>query len=216
MNKKMKNIIYLIIVTVLLSCSDQKKNLPQNFDFGKTENGSYQNDYFDMEVSFNPNWIVQDKQAMNNLIEVGSNFAIGDQKKLKSIIEASQVNTAYLLAVFKHEVGAAVEYNPSLMIVAENTKNFPGIKDGKDYLFHAKKLLKQSQMPYSFEKDLFEKKVGKSSFHVMEASLDYMDQKIIQNYITTVNRGFSLSFIISYTTEEEKNELYEVINNIKI
>lgn len=212
----MKNIIYLFIVTVLLSCSDQKKKLPENFDFGKIENGSYQNDYFDMEVLFNPNWIVQDKQAMNNLVERGSDLVTGDNKNLKSIVKASQVNTAYLLAVFKHEVGAAVEYNPSFMIVAENTKNFPGIKNGKDYLFHAKKLLKQTQMSYSFEKEVFEQKIGKSLFHVMEAKLDYMGKIIIQEYISTVNRGFSLSFIISYTTEEEKNELYEVINNIKI
>lgn len=212
----MKNIIYLFIVTVLLSCSDQKKKLPENFDFGKTENGSYQNDYFDMEVLFNPNWIVQDKQAMNNLVTRGSELVTGDNKNLKSIVKASQVNTAYLLAVFKHEVGAAVEYNPSFMIVAENTENFQGIKNGKDYLFHAKKLLKQTQMSYLFEKEVFEKKIGECLFHVMEAKLDYMGKIIIQEYISTVNRGFSLSFIISYTTEEEKNELYEVINNIKI
>ena len=56
----MKKIIYLFILTVLLSCSDQNKKLPDNFDFGKIENGSYKNDYFDMEVLFNPNWIVQD------------------------------------------------------------------------------------------------------------------------------------------------------------
>lgn len=212
----MKKIIYLFIVSVLLSCSDENKNLPENFDFGKIEDGTYKNDYFDMEVLFNPNWIVQDKQEMNNLVERGSDLVTGDNKNLKSIVKASQVNTAYLLAVFKHEVGAAVEYNPSFMIVAENTKNFPGIKNGKDYLFHAKKLLKQTQMPYSFEKEVLERKIGNSLFHVMEARLDYMGQIIIQEYISTVNKGFSLSFIISYSTDKEKSELYEVVNNVKI
>ena len=212
----MKKIIYLFSVTVLLSCSEQNNKLPNNFDFGKTENGSYKNDYFDMEVLFNPNWIVQDKQEMNNIAERGSDLITSDNENLKSILKASQVNTAYLLAVFKHEVGAAVEFNPSFMIVAENTKNFPGIKNGKDYLFHTKQLLKQTQIPYSFEKEVFEKKIGDSLFHVMEARLDYMGKIVIQEYISTVNKGFSLSFIISYSTEEEKKELYEVINNIKI
>jgi len=212
----MKKIIYLFILTVLLSCSDQKKKLPENFDFGKTENGFYKNDYFDMEVLFNPNWIVQDKQELNNLIERGSDLITGDNKNLKSIIKASQVNTAYLLAVFKHEVGAAVEFNPSFMIVAENTRGFPGIKNGKDYLFHAKKALQQTQMAYSFEKEIVERKIGSSLFHVMEAKLDYMGKIIIQEYISTVDKKFSLSFIISYTTDEEKNELYEVINKVKI
>jgi hypothetical protein len=212
----MKKIIYLFIVSVLLSCSDENKNLPENFDFGKIEDGTYKNDYFDMEVLFNPNWIVQDKQEMNNLVERGSDLVTGDNKNLKSIVKASQVNTAYLLAVFKHEVGAAVEYNPSFMIVAENTKNFPGIKNGKDYLFHAKKLLKQTQIPYSFEKEVLERKIGNSLFHVMEARLDYMGKIIIQEYISTVNKGFSLSFIISYSTDKEKSELYEVVDNVKI
>ena len=212
----MRKTICLFIVTVFLSCSNQEKKLPENFDFGKTENGSYKNDYFGMEVFFNPNWIVQDKQEMNNLIEQGSDLVTGDNKSLKSIVKASQVNTAYLFAVFKHEVGAAVEYNPSFMIVAENTKNFPGIKNGKDYLFHAKKLMKQTQMSYSFEKEVFEQTIGRSLFHNMETKLDYMGKTIIQEYISTVNKGFSLCFIISYTNEEEKNELYDVINNIKI
>jgi len=212
----MKKIIYLFILTLFLSCSDQKKDLPENFDFGKTENGFYKNDYFDMEVMFNPDWIVQDKQAMNNLVEVGSDLVTGDNENLKSIVKYSQVNTAYLLAVFKHELGAAVEYNPSFMIVAENTKNFPGVKNGKDYLFHAKKLLKQTQLSYLFEKEVFGKKIGNSLFHIMETKLDYMGTVITQEYISTVNKGFSLSFIISYATEEEKNELYEVIDNIKI
>ena len=185
-------------------------------DFGKTENGSYKNDYFDMEVLFNPNWIVQDKQEMNNAAERGSDLITSDNENLKSILKASQVNTAYLLHIFKHEVGAAVEFNPSFMIVAENTKNFPGIKNGKDYLFHAKQFLKQTQIPYSFEKEVFEKKIGDSLFHVMEARLDYMGKIVIQEYISTVNKGFTLSFIIIYSTEEEKKELYEVINNIKI
>lgn len=209
-------IIYLFIITVLLSCSDQNKNLPDNFDFGKTENGSYKNDYFNMEVLFNPNWIVQDKQYMNNIMERGSDLVTGDNKNLKSLFKASQVNTAYLLAVFKHEVGAAVEFNPNFMLLAENTKNLPGIKNGKDYLFHAEKLMKQTQMPYSSEREVFEKKIGNSLFYVLETRLDYMGEIISQEYISTVKNGFTLSFIITYSTEEEKNELYEVINNVKI
>lgn len=209
-------IIYLFIITVLLSCSDQNKNLPDNFDFGKTENGSYKNDYFNMEVLFNPNWIVQDKQYMNNIMERGSDLVTGDNKNLKSLFKASQVNTAYLLAVFKHEVGAAVEFNPNFMLLAENTKNLPGIKNGKDYLFHAEKLMKQTQMAYSFEREVFEKKIGNSLFYVLETRLDHIGEIISQEYISTVKNGFTLSFIITYSTEEEKNELYEVINNVKI
>lgn len=212
----MRKVIYLFIATVLLSCAGEEKQLPKNFDFGETGNGSYTNDYFDMEVSFDPNWVVQNQQEMNNLVERGSDIITGDDENLKSMLKASQVNTAYLLAVFKHEVGAAVEYNPSLMLIAENTKNFPGIRTGKDYLFHARSALEQTQMAYSFEKEVFERTIGDTPFHVMETNLDFMGKTITQEYISTVNRGFSLSFVISYTTEEEKNELHDIINKVKI
>ncbi len=212
----MRKIICLIIVISTLSCTGQEKKLPNDFDFGKTEKGSYKNDFFQMEISFNPDWVIQDKQQMNNLVEMGSEIVVGDNKNLKSAVKASMVNTAYLLTIFKYELGSAVEFNPSFMVVAENTKNFPGIKNGSDYLFHARKLLEQSQMEYHFEKDVFEKRIGKANFHVMEAKLDYLNKTIVQEYMTTVSKGFSLSFIVSYTNEDEKNELYEIIKKIKI
>lgn len=214
--KDMRKIIYLIISVVTLSCTNQEKRLPDNFDFGEIKSGSYKNDYFNMEILFNPDWVVQDKQQMNNLIEKGGDLLTGEDGNLKAVIKASRVNTAYLLSVFKHEVGSAVEYNPSFMVVAENIKNSPGIKNGSDYLFHAKKLLEQSQMSYYFEKEFYKKTIGKSKFYIMEAKLDYMNQTIIQDYISTVTNGFSLSFIVSYTTKEQKNELYKIINKIKI
>lgn len=213
----MNKIIYLIISTLLLfSCSNQENKIPDNFDFGKTENGSYKNSYFNMSIQFNPDWVVQDKQQMNDLIELGNELTSGDDEYLKATIKAGQVNTAYLLSIFKYELGATVEYNPSFMVIAENTKNFSGIKDGSDYLFHAKKLLQKSQLEYYFEKEVIQKTIGKSSFHVMEAKIDYMGATITQEYMTTVRKGFSLSFVISYITEDEKNELYEIVNKIRI
>jgi hypothetical protein len=215
----MRKIIYLFIVTVILSCANQEKKLPENFDFGKTNNGSYKNDYFNMELLFDSNWVIKDKQQMNSLAERGRDLITSENKKLKSIVKAAQVNTAYLLAIFKYKDGAAVEYNPSFMVVAENTKNLPGIKTGSDYLFHAKKLMKlmkQTQIQYKFEKEVYERVIGKSSFHIMEVKVDYMGKNIIQEYISAVNKGFSLSFIISYTSEEERDELYEIIDNVKI
>lgn len=227
----MRKLIYLIIAIATLGCTEQKKNLQKEsdfgktetkknvqkeFDFGKTESGVYKNDFFEMEVSFDPNWVIQDRQQMNKLAEMGGELMTGDDKILKTALKASRVNTAYLLSISKYELGAAVESNPSFIVVAENTKNFPGIKSGKDYLFHSKKLLEQSQVPYYFEKDMFERTIGKSNFYIMEARFDYLNKTIIQEYSTTIINGFSLAFIVSYTTDDEKNELYEIIENIKM
>lgn len=212
----MKNFIYILFTISILSCAKKEKNLPDNFDFGTTDQGMYTNDYFDMKIQFDPSWAVQDKQQVNNLVESASDITMKDNQNLKSIVKASMVNSAYLLTVFKHEIGTPVEFNPSFMVIAENTKNFPGIKDGSDYLFHAKKLLDQTNLEYRYEKEVFEKKVSNANFHILEAKIDIPGKTITQEYYATVTNGFSLSFIASYMNEDERDELYQIINNIKI
>ncbi|SFT42129.1 hypothetical protein SAMN05216474_0468 [Lishizhenia tianjinensis] len=204
-----------IALITLLSCNNQNK-IPENFDFGQVSNGLYTNDYFEMEVHFDPNWAVQNKEEMNNLIEMGNELVSEGDEEMKKLIEASKVNTAYLLTVFKYEVGTPVEFNPSFMIIAENTKNFSRIKDGGDYLVEAKKTLKQTPMNYSFNKPVYEKIINNTSYHILEAELSYVGKSITQEYISTVKNGFSLLFTLSYSTEEEKSELYKVLNKIKM
>jgi len=194
----MNKLFFIFIMIITLGCNDATNKIPTNFDFGKTENGSYTNE-----------------QQVNNIIESGSQLMSGDDPYLNAAVEAAKVNTAYLLTVFKHQLGAAVEFNPSFMIIAENTENLPGIKVGKDYLYHAKKMLTQTQMGYEFEKDMAEKRIDSELFHTLIASLDLGGKTITQEYNTTVKNGFSLSFVCSYTDEDERAELFSIIDNIK-
>ena len=120
------------------------------------------------------------------------------------------------MTIFKYELGTAVAFNPSLMVIAENVNSFPGIKTGKDYLFHSKNLLKQSPMDYTFDKEIFERTIGESKFHVMEAKLNLMETIITQEYMSTISKGFSLAIVISYTTEDEKSELILIIDKMKV
>ncbi len=213
----MKKICYILVACLFfIDCSNTQNKFPKNFDYGKVENGTYTNQYFNLEVPINPNWIIQNKEQVNNIIEKGSKLVANNNKNTKALIDASKINTAYLLTMFKYEVGAAVNYNPSLIIVAENIKDTPGIKRGSDYLFHTKNILEQAQIKYNFEKEIYEKQIGNSSFDVMESTIDVIGKTITQDYISAIKNGFSLSFIISYLNEDEKKELYRIIENIKI
>lgn len=221
----MRHFIYLVIAFSILGCTNQQKdtsekkkekNLPENFDFGKAENGIYTNNYFRMQIKYNPDWIVQSKEQTQNLIEVGGKVVSGNNRMLQAAVEASKVNTAFLLSIFKFEVGSAVDFNPSFIAIAENTKKFPGIKNGKDYLFHTKKALKQTALDYQFTKEAYHKRIGNSNFYAMESKPIVPGQDITQEYMTTVTKGFSLTFIISYSNEDEKAELYQMISDLKI
>lgn len=226
----MKNIITLIISGILLSCApgDTTEEIFQDstdkienhevknssFDYGNAKSGIYTNDYFNFEIKFDTSWSIQSQKQLNGIVEQGKRM-LNNNSALEKAIEAAEINTAYLFAMFKHEMGAPVSFNPSLIILAENTKRMKGVKQGKDYLFHARENLEQTKLNYTFDQDYASKKYAAYNFDILTAHLNGYTTPITQKYITTVIGNFTLSFIISYSTEEEKQELYQVLESMK-
>jgi hypothetical protein len=211
MNKILKCSLAAII---LFSCSTAEK--PADFDYGKVENSKYTNTYFDFEIAIPEGWVVQTQDRLDQLSEKGKELVAGDDGQLKAALKATDVNTANLLGVFQYELGSAVEYNPSFMIVAENVANFPGLKTGSEYLFHAKKLLDQGQMKYDYIDSEFAKEVISGlDFYQMNAAISYAGIDIKQTYYSTVIKGFSFNVIISYSTDEQKNALLKTISTMR-
>jgi len=209
------SLIGLIFLTILtLSCKSD--NQPKDFDYGKVENSIYLNSFFGFELELPSDWFVQTKELTDNLSEMGKDIVAGEDKNMKALLNASEINTANLLAIFKYEIGAAVDYNPNLILVAENLKNAPGIKTGGDYLFQTRKFLIQSQLEYEIIDDEFNKEViNNQEFYTMNTSMNYMGQNIKQVYYSTINKGFCLSAIISFIDEEQKMGLKKVISSMK-
>ncbi|MCX6238486.1 MAG: hypothetical protein NTY07_13165 [Bacteroidia bacterium] len=102
------------------------------------------------------------------------------------------------------------------MLVAENLKNAPGIKNGSDYLFQSRKLLKQSQIQYDYIDEEFKKEIiDNQEFYLMNCSINYMGLNIKQKYYSTIQNGFCLSVIISFIDDEQKNVLEKIINSME-
>src|SRR5204863_6276705 len=101
--------------------------------------GVYTNKYFEFTIAIPKDWQVQDNETQKELMNQGENLISGDDKNLKAMIDASELNTLNLISIFHYPVGAAVESNPSFISIAEKVEHYPGIKTGKDYLLNAKK-----------------------------------------------------------------------------
>lgn len=209
-----KKIIGLILIIILFSfCSNNSQ--PDNFDYGHVENGIYLNDYFNFKIKLPVDWVVQSKEQTENLANTGKKLIAGDNDNMKAAIKASEINTAYLLSVFQYELGSAVEYNSNIMIVAESLKNAPGIKNGSDYLFQSRRILEQGQFKYDYLSEKFEsEKIDEIEFYKMDAYVNYMGLEIKQIYYSTVYKGFSLSVILSYISDEQKEILLNSLNSM--
>ncbi len=208
-------IILILLAFIITSC--KTNGAPENFDYGKVENNIYSNSFFNLKMTLPSDWLVQSKEQNDKLMKLGQEMIAGDNENLKTAIKASEINTANLLTLFKNEVGSTTEYNPSIVLVTENLRIAPNITSGKDYLVQAKKTLKQTQIKYNNIDDDKIKKVtiNNQELYVMSLSLDYMNLIIKQDYYSIIKNGFAINLIISYVTEEQKQELKNILNTLK-
>ena len=212
----MKLTSFFLIALVVVGCNSQDK-IPENFDYGKTENNVYRNEYFKFQVPVPADWSVQNKEQTEQIMQRGREMMEDANKEFADKISANNVRSATLLTVFKYPVdSSAAEFNPSLMMVAENIKGARGIDDGSDYLEQAKKLMLQSQMGYKVVAGFEKEKIDGREFHVMQAANSYggMDD-VKQLYYATVDKGFALVTIISYTSKEQETELKAMLHKLK-
>lgn len=211
----MKKIVGLLLVLVLFSCN-KKANVPMTFDYGSIENGIYDNTFFKFKLPINQEWYVLDNKEANEVYKIGNEVASGEDEFLKKKMTASQINVAKLVTTFRVAPGTNITFNPSLIINAENLNNSPQIKSVNDYLSVAKQLLGKTAMniEYLEEKDLV--KIGSQDFGFLKLENKFNETSILQDYYVTLKKGFAISFIMSYTNEDEKEMLYEMFNELKI
>jgi len=212
--EKMKKISLFLILAFLLSACNQN-NKAAKFDYGKVEDMRYSNSFFNFTMDLPSNWYIQPNEEKEHLMDMGKDLAFGDDENLKAAADASMINSAFLLNVFKYEVGSPVDFNPCVSLIAENLKYTPGIKTGKDYLFHARKLLEQTQLQYTHIDETFSPvTIGDREFYSMGASVDILGMTITQVYYCVVINDFALNIIITYSNEIQKQELDQIISSI--
>ncbi len=209
--KRILSLLLLIICT--MSCSQGQKS--KDFDYGKIEDNVYSNAFFNFKIDIPTTWSIQNKEQINNLIEKGKKIVAGDNENLKKVLEASEINSAYLLTIFKHELGSPVDYNPSLMIIAENLKLSPGIKTGGDYLFHTRKILQQTTINYhTIDDDFKQVDLNNQEFYQMNAHATLGGIALTQRYYSTIKNGFSINVVISFANDEQRAELEEILKSL--
>jgi hypothetical protein len=211
----MRSSAYLLLLIVVVSCQ-QPGRIPDNFDYGKIEDNVYKNQYFHFQLPVPETWVVQNKEQTEKLVKEGKEYIQQHNKEMEKTIKAGDVSTATLLTVFKNKTDSVTgEFNPSLMVIAENLGSGSGVRSGKDYLISAKKLMEKSGIPYRFSNEFQVDKIGNRKFDVMPVSVTSGGIGVNQFYYTTIEKNFALSMIISFSGDVQKNQLVSIIDKIK-
>ncbi len=211
--KKSYSAVLLIIFSFMLASCKQKV---KPFDLGTINNNTYTNTFFNLSLDIPPDWHVQPEEVMDHLNDLGNQMLALEDAQFKSQLEAAQINTANLVLAFEYELGEPVEYNSNFLLVAENLNNHPDVKNGRDYLVHAKQLLKQPQMKVSSHNHSFQQiEIGPHVFYDMHLTIEVQDLIFNQLYYSTILDGFAVTFIGNYNNPEQKQQLNEIFNSLR-
>ena len=201
----------LVAVTLVAGC---QKKASDEIDFGTTKDGLYRNQFFGFSVQIPTNWSIQDQDAQRRLAATGKNLLAGDDKNMKAILKASEVQSVDLFAAYQYAVGAAVKFDPAILSVAERVSQLPGIQRGKDYLFHARELIESGQLQATFPRADFSRRIGGVDFDAMEVDLSIRGATVREEYYAAIMKGYALAFIITYTDEAEQKNGAAILDTI--
>lgn len=213
MNKYIRRTAICLVVATCSNTYSQDK-VP-GLDAGTVKDSTYTNTYFAMKLRIPDGWQVQDNQATKALLERGRTLVAGDDKNLNALVNASEQKSLTLLTMFKYPPGSPVDFNPGFICMAERIDGLPGIKKGGDYLFHVKKGLLASKIQLTLERDIYTGSVSGVEFGILETKLVVGQTTIQQKYYSTILKDYALSFIISYTSDEDLQTQNEIIKSMK-
>jgi hypothetical protein len=206
-------ICFSIVVGLCVLAGGCGKKPPEQMNSGRFEGSVYHNDYLGMTITIPSEWTIQDLKTTQQIARTGERMIAGSNENMRATMEARQSQTTNLFNVFKHAPGSPVPYNPSIYAVAEDISLFPGIKTGGDYLYHARRLLESGQMEFSFPRDVAIETLAGVEFHVMNVEMKVPPSgKVMQEYFATVRKGYAVVLILSFTNEQERAELRNVLN----
>ncbi|MDR6723383.1 hypothetical protein J2W91_001835 [Paenibacillus amylolyticus] len=186
----------------------------QNVELGKTEKGSYNNDYFGVSLKFPEEWEFQDAAGMNQLTSASSEAIAGDDATKKKQLELSQEKTLNLLMASELPLGGQ-QVGPSAMAIAEKVSLLQGIRTGKDYLEATKEFMQASQFPYDY-KDITTETIGGKEMDLMQITMDAGDgTTITQDYYSAIIEGYAFNFIFTYLDDESKASIDTIKKSVQ-
>ena len=211
-----RTFVFLFSIALLLSCHQASK-IPDDFDYGKTENGVYTNKYFGMEITIPDHWIIQTKGQVDSIMNKGKKILEEKNKEIASHVEKVLEHSPTLLMVFKYPPASAIiGYNPYFMIMSEKLNPLSGINTGIDYLENERKLTEQAKIGYHASSDYSVKKIGEKEFDVLRFTRAVGEQMDVQRVFNVrIEKGFALNIILSYASAKQEEELMDVLRHIK-
>jgi hypothetical protein len=212
--KHMKLLLIVILAACFIFSTGCQEKASEEVDRGAFAGSVYRNNYFGMTITMPSDWSIQNTKSMQTLKNLGKKIIDEDDKNLKAVMEASELQTVSLFAVFQKPLGSPVSFNPNLMCMAERVRHMPGIKRGKDYHFHTRKLLESSQMNVKFPKEIYTETFSGVEFDVLYSETFFGTILAKQKQYGAVMKGYVLLIVSTFADEDQETTLDEILKTL--
>lgn len=182
---------YLILVffLVLASCSSKPK-----LDFGEVLGHNYKNKQLNVDLDAPSTWYVHPQHTLLKF-----NEHIQPEKKGAPSIK-------YLFMVQK-ENPSSEGFNASFLVTALELGN--GVESLEDYWSWVRGTRKNAGT--NDRADCRDEKIGASNMNVCLTQIDHEGVTILQEHYNQIVNGYVLSYVLSYISDAEKQELFKIL-----
>ena len=206
--------LFILLAILIIGCQSEPE---KTFTKGKLDNRTYSNEYFNLKISFPDKWIYIDSVAIEEAMNKAKKTIGADNTFIEIIKNASHLNAGdafFMLQRFP----LGVAYTPSFRCSAEKvvTKDHQ-IDNGKEYLEHARQLLKKSEMDFVFPNEPYTETIQGKEFHVLEYQLNHPELNIpilYKSYVKVFD-DYALIFMLEYFFKDEVKEFEPIWNAIQ-
>jgi hypothetical protein len=210
----MKLLAFVMLTACFIFSIGCQEKASEEVDRGSFAGHMYRNNYFGMTITIPSDWSIQDQKSMQTLQDLGEKVIGKDDKNLKAAMAASELQTVRLFAVFQHPLGSPVPFNPNLMCMAERVRHMPGIKRGKDYHFHTRKILESSQMNVKFPEEIYTETYDGVEFDVLYTETSFGTTLVKQKQYGAVMKGYVLLIVSTFSNDDQETTLDEILKTL--
>jgi hypothetical protein len=175
---------------------------------------AYRNHYFGFEAALPEGWTVAAEQTTEAITRTGVEALAGDDPLKRAAATAAMKDTHQLLTITKYPVGSPVDFNPMFMVMAEKVSHLPGVKSGKDYLFHLKRTIAASRVPLAPTGEALVADIGGEEFFQQIFEFDHPSIKATQSYNVAIREGYALSFVLTSQGQSQAQELAWILSSV--
>jgi hypothetical protein len=212
---KLLKLLAIVMLTAcfIFSIGCQEK-ASEEVDLGAFAGSMYRNNYFGMTITIPSDWSIRDSKSMQSLKDLGKKVKDKDDENLKKIRDRSEFQTVSLFAVLRHPLGSPVPFNPNLRCLAERVRHMPGIKRGKDYHFHTRRLLESSQMNVKFPEEIYTETFDGVEFDVLYSETSFGNILVKQKQYGTIMKGYVLLIVSTFANDAQEATLDEILKTM--